>query len=303
MSKIALVLAWAAVLGLAACGGKTKGDEDALGDTAVPDVADDDAGGDAVDDGVPTDSEDDSALDAPDAPADAPADTEEEPIPGDLHFRSIRCLPDVDGGEDVVAGQSMFCRFEVWGTAGRRATLTCEDASGAPIDCSSSSSTQIQPFGSNPLPVINGWFGTSTSGLAGTTIVIVWVADDTVETATHRFEADVVADDGVNGPPSIEVECEGDSDGNVDVTAGDRLDCRLVILDPDPDTVDWDYTQTSGPTPATSPSPYSGLGPAPFDVTWRWQTASTDAGTYVFRFSADDGTAAAVTFDLTVNVS
>jgi hypothetical protein len=213
-------------------------------------------------------------------------------------------LPDVDGGEDVVAGQSMFCRFEVRGSGGRRVTLSCEDESGTDLNCTSSSPMQIQPFGSNPLPVFNGWFGIANSdSYEGTTVVVMWVADDTVEQARHRYEADVIADDGSNGAPSIEVTCEGDSDGNVDVTAGDRLDCRLVFLDPDPDTLTWDYTKTSGPDPVTGPSPYGGTGRAPFDVIWRWQTDSGESGAFVYQFSVDDGTAAAVTYDLTVNVS
>jgi len=284
---------------LVACGGKGKGSEDAVDDetpvdTSGEDVQDDgDAdGGEGVEDGTA------------DSPEDTPADTaEEEPASTELRFANIRCLPDVGSGESVVDGQSMFCRFEVRGGSGTRATLECEDDTGSPIDCGSSSTTQIQPFGSNPLPIINGWFGTGTSGRAGTTIVVVWVADDTVDQARHRFEADVVADDGVNGPPSIEVTCAGDSDGEVGVAAGARLDCTLRFLDPDPDDLTWDYVQTSGPAPTSAPGPYSGLGRAPFDVTWRWQTATGESGTYVYTFSVDDGTSSPATFDLTVNVS
>lgn len=304
MTRTTALLAPVLALALAACGGK-KGSEDAAGEEALADLAAadaDDEGEDADEDADPADAPGDPAGDpAPDPPSD-PAD--DEPVSDTLRFTGIHCLPDVDGGDDVVAGQNVSCRFGVQGATGRRVTLSCEDGSGTAIDCSSSSSTQIQPFGSNPLPVFNGWFGMgNTSSLGGTTVVIVWVADDTVEQARHRFEADVIADDGTNGPPSIEVDCGGDTDGSVSVTAGSRLDCRLFILDPDPDDVSWDYSQTSGATPVTSPSPYGGTGRAPYDVTWRWQTDSSESGTFVYTFSADDGTATAVTYDLTVDVS
>jgi hypothetical protein len=288
---------------LLGCGGKSNngdedtGTEDTVDDTTVSDVETEDTGaGD-----TPLDTDEDVVTDSVE---DTPADPgEEEPAATGLRFANIDCLPDVGGGEDVVEGQSMTCRFEVLGESGRRVTLSCEDESGTAIDCSSSSPTQIQPFGSNPIPVINGWFGTGTDGLADTTIVIVWVADDTVEQARHRFEADVVADDGTNGPPEIDVTCGGDSDGTIDVTAGDRMDCTLTFTDPDPDDLDWDYTQTAGATPVTSPGPYGGLGRAPYSVAWRWQTDSSESGTYEYTFSVDDGTAPAVTFVLTVNVS
>lgn len=300
MTRTTALLAPVLALALAACGGK-KGSEDAAGEEALEDLpaADaDDEGEDADEDADPVDAPGEPAADPPSDPAD------DEPVSDTLRFTGIRCLPDVEGGDDVVAGQNVSCRFGVQGATGRRVTLSCEDASGTAIDCSSSSSTQIQPFGSNPLPVFNGWFGMgNTSSLGDTTVVIVWVADDTVEQARHRFEADVIADDGTNGPPSIEVDCGGDTDGSVSVTAGSRLDCRLFILDPDPDDVSWDYSQTSGATPVTPPSPYGGTGRAPYDVTWRWQTDSSESGTFVYTFSADDGTATAVTYDLTVDVS
>lgn len=305
MHRTVLIPACAAVLALG-CGGGNNGPDDADEDDVGTDVETEDStpadvdGEDTGGDGTSDPSTDDAAGDPPDDPTEDDPSTE----PSDeLRFTNIRCLPDVGAGDDVVDGQNLFCRFEVRGATGRRVDLSCEDESGSVIDCSSSSTSQIQPFGSNPLPVFNGWFGTGTSGLAGTTIVIIWVADDTVDQVRHRFEADVIADDGTNGPPSIEVSCEGDTDGDVSVTAGDRLDCMLFFLDPDPDSLDWDYTQTSGPTPVTSPAPYGATGPAPFDVTWRWQTDSGESGAFVYTFSVDDGTAAAVTYDLTVNVS
>jgi len=289
---------------LVACGGK-KGSGDADGEDALADLEPEDTEEeeeDADDDVDPVDAPVDPADDPTSDPPADPAD--DEPVSDTLRFTSIHCLPDVDGGDDVVAGQNVSCRFGVQGSTGRRVTLSCEDESGTIVECSSSSTTQIQPFGSNPLPVFNGWFGMgNTSSLGGTTVVTIWVADDTVEQARHRFEADVIVDDGVNAPPTIEVDCDGDTDGSVSVTAGDRLDCSLFILDPDPDDVSWDYTQTSGATPVASPSPYGGTGRAPYDVTWRWQTDSSESGTFVYTFSADDGTATAVTYDLTVDVS
>jgi hypothetical protein len=304
MMRWTAILAPVLALALSACGGGSKGTEDADEEEAAADVP-------------PADVEDDGEEDADEETVDAPAEpavdpapdpvedpADDEPVSDALRFTNIRCLPDVGAGDDVVAGQHVSCRFGVQGASGRRVTLSCEDESGTAVDCSSTSTTQIQPFGSNPLPVFNGWFGMGdTSSLGGTTVVTIWVADDTVEQARHRFEADVIADDGVNGPPSIEVDCDGDTDGTVSVTAGSRLDCTLFILDPDPDDVSWDYTQTSGATPSASPSPYGGTGRAPYDVTWRWQTDSSESGTFVFTFSADDGTATAVTYDLTVEVS
>ncbi len=305
MMRSTALLAPVLALVLAACGGGKKGSGDADAEDVLTDPEPEDAqeDEDADDDADPLDAPGDPAADP--STDTTPADVaDDEPVSDTLRFTGIHCLPDVDGGDDVVAGQNLSCRFGVQGATGRRVTLTCEDESGTAVDCSSSSSTQIQPFGSNPLPVFNGWFGMgNTSSLGGTTVVIIWVADDTVEQARHRFEADVVADDGVNAPPSIEVDCGGDTDGSVSVTAGSRLDCRLFILDPDPDDVSWDYSQTSGATPVTSPSPYGGTGRAPYDVTWRWQTDSSESGTFVYTFSADDGTATAVTYDLTVDVS
>ncbi|MBW2260739.1 MAG: hypothetical protein JRG91_02110 [Deltaproteobacteria bacterium] len=303
MRSIAL-LAPVLALALAACGGGNKGSEDAEEEEAATDVETEDGEEeDADDDADPGDAPDDPVGDPPSDPP--PADVaDDEPVSDTLRFTNIRCLPDVGGGDDVVAGQNVSCRFGVQGATGRRVTLSCEDDSGTAVDCSSSSTTQIQPFGSNPLPVFNGWFGMgNTSSLGGTTVVTIWVADDTVGQARHRFEANVIADDGTNGPPTIEVDCGGDTDGSVSVTAGARLDCTLYILDPDPDDVSWDYTQTSGATPVTPPSPYGGTGRAPYDVTWRWQSDSSESGTFVYTFSADDGTASTVTYDLTVDVS
>ncbi len=220
-------------------------------------------------------------------------------------FADIVCLPDVGSGEVAVEGQPVMCSFGVTGAPGANVSLTCEDAAGGTVDCSvASSNFQIQPFGSNPVPVSGGFFGGSTNGLAGTTLVVIWVADDGSAEGRHTFAAQVVADDGINGAPAISVDCGGDTDGDVDVSAGQPLDCRVVFADPDPDSVSWSYARTGGPAPTADPSPFGGLGSAPYGVDWRWLTDASEAGgTWVYRFTADDSVAPAVTFDLTVNVN
>jgi hypothetical protein len=218
-----------------------------------------------------------------------------------LQFTQVACVPDVS--RDVVQGQTISCTFRVVGTTMANATLRCRDAASAPVDCSSTSSTQLQPFGSNALPINDGLFIMSTQGRAGTHPVIVWVADTGALQATHRFEANIVADDGVNGPPSIEFNCAGDADGTVRVVAGAQLVCQVRLSDPDPDTLSWSYTQTAGSVPANEPTPFGGSGQAPLEFTWRWSTVAAEAGaSWTYRFTVNDGTAPAVTRDLAVSV-
>lgn len=313
MKKLMFVFVWVLFLPCFGCNGDGNGandveQDDGIGDGVV-DIGYEDV---TVDDTQVEDArvEDIAIEDAPeDTVAEDTSMEEMEDVQGEdvspdaLRFTNITCLPDVGGGETVVEGQNMECGFSVEGAAGHSVTLSCEDETGTAVDCSSTSSTQIQPFGSNPLPVHNGWFGTMTGGLGGTTIAIIWVADDTVEQARHRFEAVVVTDDGINEPPTIEVDCGGDVDGNVNVTVGDRLECILYFLDPDPDGLNWDYARTSGPEPVHNPTPYGGLGTAPVRVNWYWQTdAAESGGTWVYTFTVDDGAAAPVTYDLTVEV-
>lgn len=320
---------------LMGCGDKNRNDDedtatDAVEDTTATDTAgdtaadptEDDTAGDTVVDPVadPTedpsedvlvDGEEDAHMDVLDATdvVDADDGHDATDMAGDdssgpaLAFSNIACLPDIHGGADWVEGQSITCAFEVHGEVGRDATLSCEDTGGTSLDCSSSSSTQIQPFGSNPLPITSGWFGAPSTGLAGTTYEIVWVADDGTDQARYTLSGSVIADDGVDGDPSILVDCGGDADGEVDVTAGDRLECTLTFLDPDPDSIWWDYSLDSGATPVNEPSPYSGLGGAPYSVLWHWDTdVSESGGTWVWTFTADDETDPVISFDLTVHV-
>ncbi len=224
--------------------------------------------------------------------------------PGDPTFVDISCLPDVLGGVSVVEGQPISCSFGVTGAPGESVELTCEDDQGNVTDCGPTSGTQIQPFGSNPLPLDDGWFGTGTAGLAGDMVNVVWVATDGQgNRGTYTFEAPVVADDGVNEPPTIEVNCAGDTDGAVSVAGGEKLECDILLLDPDPDQIWWDYTTISG-APVNSPGPYSGVGGAPYTAIWHWDTTAAEAGSsFVFRFTADDETAPVVEYDLTVDVT
>ena len=302
----------AAVLGWAACGDDDTGNNNgnvgrdaALGDGNVVDAG---PGQDGAVDGAPGDGNvadagpgQDGAVDA--AQGDAAVDGGNPSAPV---FEDVHCLPDVTASppESLVDGQMLQCTFRVTGPAGASVTLSCQDDSGSPIDCSSTSvTTQIQPFGVHSLPVENGWFGSPSDGMGGQSIVVVWVADDGQgNIGTYRLEAPVIPDDGINQPPSLELDCGGDTDGDVDVTAGQELLCRISVLDPDPDQVRWDYVVQSG-SPANTPHPAGGLGGVPYAVDWRWQTEGSEAGsTVVFRFSADDSNASMVTYDLTVHV-
>ncbi|HYO64624.1 MAG TPA: hypothetical protein VEU33_00970 [Archangium sp.] len=183
------------------------------------------------------------------------------------------------------------------------ATLRCENESGAAVDCGATSTTQLQPFGANPVPIKDGLFIMRTNGLAGTKAVVVWVAEQGATQARHRFEADIVADDGVNGPPGIEFNCGGDTDGSVGVNAGSQLTCAVRFVDPDPGSLSWSYSLAAGAAPVNEPTPFGGSGQAPLGATWRWSTAASEAGkTWTYRFTVNDGTAPAVTRDLLVTV-
>lgn len=222
---------------------------------------------------------------------------------GNLRFTDVICLPEVTGGQTIVEGSLVTCTFHVAGPPGRAVTLRCEDGAGNELDCGSSSRTQLQPFGASPLPLDDGFFTISTDGLAGTTAVVVWVADDGEEEARHRFEAQVVADDGLNEPPGIELDCGGDTDGSVDIKAGNELVCTLRFIDPDPDLLTWSYEIAQGGTPTSEPTPFGGAATAPFEAEWRWITAPSESGmAWTFRFKVMDGAAPEVTRDLIVNV-
>jgi hypothetical protein len=222
---------------------------------------------------------------------------------GDLRFSDISCLPDVSKGASVVEGQSVSCIFRLEGRAGRSASFRCEDAAGAALDCGTSSSTQLQPFGSNPLPVKDGLFIMSTGGLGTGKRTVVWVADDGELQSRHRLEMNIVANDGVNEAPAIEFNCGGDTDGSVRVAAGSQLSCQIRFVDPDPGLLSWSYAVSSGPTPVSEATPFGGSGEAPHEVLWSWGTAASEAGkAWTYTFTVDDGTAPAVTRGLVVTV-
>jgi hypothetical protein len=220
----------------------------------------------------------------------------------DLRFEDVQCVPNVLEGKAIVEGQSLSCTFRVEGRVGREASVRCEDASGGSLDCSAASRMQIQPFGSNPLPIKDGLFIMQTDGRANQNVSLVWVADDGEKEARRRVEFAVSADDGVNAPPSIEFNCAGDTDGAVRAAAGAQLVCQVRLSDPDPDTLSWSYTQTAGPAPANEPTPFGGSGQAPLEFTWRWSTVAAEAGkSWTYRFTVNDGTAPAVTRELVIS--
>ncbi|WP_143195792.1 hypothetical protein [Archangium sp. Cb G35] len=212
-------------------------------------------------------------------------------------------MPDVSGGKTIVEGKSLSCVFRLEGEAGRSVSSRCEDASGAAIDCGSSSPMQLQPFGSNKLPVKDGLFIMSTARLGSGKRTVVWVADDGEHTARYRLEVNIVPDDGVNGAPGVEFNCGGDTDGSVRVSAGAQLTCTVRFVDPDPDTLSWSYALASGSTPQNEATPFGGSGQTPHEVVWRWSTQASEAGkTWTYAFTVNDGTAPAVTRNLTVSV-
>ncbi|HYO70367.1 MAG TPA: hypothetical protein VEU33_30240 [Archangium sp.] len=221
---------------------------------------------------------------------------------GALGFTQVDCLPDPSQGA-VVEGQRLQCSFRVTGQSGRSARLKCEDAAGAALECGSSSARQLQPFNSQPLPIEQGSFFVPTSELAGTQLVVVWVADDGVSQSRHRLEARIIADDGRNEPPVIGFNCGGDTDGSVRVKAGRRLSCNVRFLDPDPGLLSWAAQPQAGAEPRNAPSPVGGSGGAPYEVAWSWDPDATEAGrTFTYVFSADDGTALIVKRSLVVSV-
>lgn len=220
-------------------------------------------------------------------------------------FGGIVCLPDVGSGAVAVEGQPVSCTFGVTGEPGVDVLLSCEDIGGTPLDCSTApSGFEILPLGPVPLPVTGGRFQATTAGRAGTTLVVFWVANDGSQIGRHTYAAQVVADDGVNGAPTLSVDCGGDADGEVDVPAGQPLECRVTVLDPDPDVVSWSFVRTSSVPPVTEPTPPGDAQAAPFAADWVFSTDAAEAGgTWVFRFTADDSVAPPVVFDLTVNVN
>lgn len=216
-------------------------------------------------------------------------------------FTQIACVPD-PRSQDIVAGQIIQCGFHVIGPAGASATLSCENESGASIDCGSASTTQLQPFGSNPLPINDGQFVMSTAGRANTRAVVVWVGSNGSAQGRYRFEANIVADDGVNEPPRIDIDCGGDTDGVVSAPAGSTLSCQVRFVDPDPDILTWSYALSAGAAPVNDPTPFGGAGVAPIVVSWRWNIAASEAGSIrTYTFTASDGTAAPVTRQLVVS--
>ena len=237
-----------------------------------------------------------------DAGTETDAGTDAGTETGDLRFTQIDCLPEPSQGA-VVEGQRLQCSFRVAGPSGRSARLKCEDAAGVALECGSSSARQLHPFNAQPLPIEQGRFFAPTNELAGTQLVVVWVADDGVSQSRHRLEARVIADDRRNEPPVIGFNCGGDTDGSVRVKAGRRLSCNVRFLDPDPGLLSWSAGLEAGAEPRNAPSPVGGSGAAPYEVTWSWDPDTSEAGrTFIYVFSADDEIAPAVRRSLVVSV-
>lgn len=224
--------------------------------------------------------------------------------PADFYFTDVRCLPDVDAGETVVAGQRVSCWFRVaGGQEGREVVLRCKQPA-LDIDCDSPA-LELGPRGPGPLPIEDGRFAMETRYLAGTTAVVTWFADTGRERASHLLEIPVVADDGIDEPPSIDIDCAGagDDDTVVRIPAGDTLRCALRIRDPDPGDLYWTYDIAQDEVPAHTPMPLGGAAPAPVQAAWSWTTAPGEAGTsWTFTFVVSDGRTPEVKRDLVVVV-
>lgn len=221
----------------------------------------------------------------------------------ELRFAEVQCVPDVLRGMSLVAGQSLSCVFRLEGSSGRSASLRCEHDSGAAADCGAAAGMQLQPFGTHPLPIQDGLFILSTSGLGPGRRVVVWRADDGEHLARYRLEVEIVADNGVNEQPGIEFNCGGRTDGTARIAAGGEVSCQVRFVDPDPDALSWSYAVASGPAPQNEATPFGGSGQAPHEVRWRWRTSASEAGkTWTYAFTVSDGTAPAVTRQLVVTV-
>jgi hypothetical protein len=173
------------------------------------------------------------------------------------------------------------------------------------VNCSQYSlAAQIQPFGDNNLPIDNGWFGdySDTSTLGGTIYTMVWVAtDDQNNETTQTINIPINNDDGIPEKPVLSIDCNGDTDGEITITAGDKPECTVSVRDNDPGDIDVDISTVSG-SPSGPDFPASVDGSPLFSIDWVWYSKDpADKGkTVVFRFTADDGTFT-VSLDLTVH--
>ena len=156
---------------------------------------------------------------------DAAVDAE---VPG-LALGSARCSHDRFGS--LVEGQDVDCTVFVTGPEGRSATLTCEDDSGAPLDCCGSTLDRCE--GTLDFPT---GFEAPSVGLAGSSYSLTLVATDGVDTVRRRYEIPVIADDGVNvAPELVAIRCGSEPD--IVVPTGVTRGCAFEIVDPDPPCV------------------------------------------------------------------
>jgi hypothetical protein len=226
------------------------------------------------------------------------------PNPNALRFENARCSYQVTGATTLVDGMPIECGFDVLGDPNRQVTLSCEDALGKPIDCSASSTgAQAVPFGPQPIPLVRGQLLDWASGMAGKTYSIVVVASDGVETAKHPLLIPIVADDGINVAPTIDFDCDGDTDGQVDVTAGETVSCHIVYYDPDPGTFEYSLQRTQGADPVNYVSTEVGAAYTSRELELSWQTDASEAGTSAsYELGADDTVAPAVKKTIAIHV-
>lgn len=200
--------------------------------------------------------------------------------PNALHFENVGCTYTDAGAPALVDDSPLTCTFDVKGDPTRQVTLSCEDTQGQPVNCGLTSPTsQIFPFGPQPLPLSQGMLIDWPVGFAGKNYEIVMVANDGVEIAKHALKLPVVADDQVNVAPSVEFDCAGDTDGKVSVTAGQSITCTIEYRDPDPGVFDYSLQRIAGLDPVWYVSTESGGAYYTRVIPLTWNTDATEAGT------------------------
>jgi hypothetical protein len=219
-------------------------------------------------------------------------------------FSSFRCSYAVTGATSLVDDMPVDCRFDVLGDPSRQVTLGCENTQGQPVDCSASSPMlQAVPFGPQPIPLEGAGLLDWPTGMAGQTYSMVIVASDGVETAKQLVEIPIVADDGINVPPTIDFDCAGDTDGQVDVTAGETASCHIVYYDPDPGTFEYSIQRSLGLDPLNYVSTESGGTYTSRELDLVWKTDASEAGTSTtYELTADDLLAAKLKKSIVINV-
>jgi hypothetical protein len=322
--SVSLVVTGVALAALAGCGGGSyhQGDFSQQEATAGADTEGDDTPSDDARDGAskggtgtgpampgtagaPADDDDDDDDDAGGAGG-AGGGTTGPADPDALRFENVSCVHEKLGLSSVTEGQLADCNFHVLGKPGQTATLSCEDLQGQPIDCDPNGAQpqQVWPDGAQPLPLTFAGFASATTGMGGSTLSIVLVASDGTETARHRLDIPVTADNGVPDAPTLTVDC-GQAEGSttIEVEAGKNLDCTASVVDPDPDMIEYSIDLASADAPTWFPIPASGglWGTGFFG--WTFFAQAADAGkSFDYTFKVNDYTHAPVTATFTIVV-